>query len=102
MGADDQSIVRRPKARSGPVEDHEDSEFDPEGPSAADIEQFSDVTVKCQGCGTELMDDGAECWKCGRVVGGRGTHESGLPAWAVVTVVLAVVLIGGWLVRGVF
>lgn len=101
MNPDDRHLARRAKARSGPVEDHEDADIDPEGPSAADIEQFSGVTVACAGCGTELMDDVSECWKCGRAVGGRSTHESGLPLWAVLTVVLLVLAFAMWMMRSV-
>jgi uncharacterized protein (DUF983 family) len=51
--------------------------------------------VKCQGCGTELLDDVQECWKCGLPVG-RYSHESGLPTWIVITAVVLLVLIAGW------
>lgn len=101
MGEDSRELARRARARSGPVEDYVDPDTDPEGPSEADIERFSSVTVTCAGCGTELMDDVSECWKCGRQVGGRGTHESGLPLWAVLTVVVVVLALAVWMLRAV-
>lgn len=102
MGDEGRELARRAGAKSGPVEDYMDPDTDPEGPSDADLERFSDVTVKCKGCGTELMDDVSECWKCGKAVGGKGSHESGLPTWAVLTVVLLVILALGFLARSVF
>jgi hypothetical protein len=102
MADEERNLAKRPRPKSGPVEDYADPEMDPEGPSEADIEQFSDVTVICKGCGTELLDDVSECWKCGRPVGGKGSHESGLPTWAVLTVVVLVILAVGFLLRNVF
>lgn len=99
MGDHARELARRARARSGPVEDYVDPDEDPEGPSAADLERFSGVTVTCAGCGTELMDDVSECWKCGRRIGGRGTHESGLPLWAVLTVVVVVLALAVWMLR---
>ncbi len=76
--------------------------MDPEGPSQADLHRFSDVTITCAGCGTELMDDVDECWKCGRKVGAKSSHESGRPTWAVLTVIVLLALALGWLLRNVF
>jgi hypothetical protein len=98
MGEDARELARRAKARSGPVEDYDDPDIDPDGPSAADIERFSDVTVKCTGCGTELLDDVQECWKCGRAVGAAGSHESGRPTWFVITAIGLIVVFVVWYV----
>lgn len=99
MSSDEErGMVKRQKPVSGQVEDYQQADDDAEGPSAEDVARFSDVTVKCEGCGTELFDDVRECWKCGRAVGGRGSHESGLPTWAVLTVVGLLILIVGYLV----
>lgn len=102
MAEEEGKLVRRAKPRSGPVEDYADPEMDPDGPSEADLERFSDVTVKCQGCGTELLDDVDECWKCGRKVGAKGSHESGRPTWAVLTVLGIVVVFVAWMLMFAF
>ncbi len=90
---DPRDLVRRPKPVSGSVEDYEsaDDDMDPDGPSAADLAKFGEVTVKCPECGTELFDDVAVCWKCGRAQGAGTPDESKTPVWFIV---IAVVLIG--------
>ena len=89
-------MAKRARPVSGQVEDYQqDADEEGDGPSAEDVARFSDVTVKCQGCGTELLDDVQECWKCGLPVG-RYSHESGLPTWIVITAVVLLVLIAGW------
>lgn len=52
----------------------------------------------CPNCGNEMIDEAAMCVKCGTVVEGNNTNESkpvtngekkkGLPAWAIVLIVL--------------
>lgn len=93
---EERGIVRRQKPVSGSVEDYQQEAEDAEGPSEEDVARFSDVTVKCAGCGTELLDDVQECWKCGRAVGGRGLHETGLPTWVVLTAVGLLLLVVGY------
>lgn len=90
-------IVRRERPLSGPVEDYEspDDDLDPEGPSREDISRFDDVTVKCPECGTELFDDVAICWKCGRALGSGAAKAGKFP---VVTVIVVVLVIVGFLV----
>lgn len=88
---DDRRLARRPKAVTGRVEPYaprdRSHEID-EGPSEEDIARFGDVTVRCRECGTELYDDVAVCWNCGRAVG--GSDEAGrLPWWALVAAILA-------------
>src|SRR5688572_8175612 len=78
----DKPLARRPRPASGPVEDYEAPDDDPDAPSAEDIARFSDVTVKCPECGTELSDDVALCWKCGRPVGSGAPGQGKLPVWA--------------------
>lgn len=92
----DRRIVPRRKPATGQVEDYEppDDDSDPEGPSAADIERFGDVTVKCPECGTELFDDVALCWKCGRAVGSGVGREGKTSRW---TIAVVVVLIAAFL-----
>jgi hypothetical protein len=98
MSDEERHLARRAKARSGPVEEYQDPDVDPDGPSEADLERFGGVTINCAGCGTELLDDVQECWKCGRAVGAaKGSHESGLPTWAVLTTVVLVLLVVGWM-----
>ncbi len=98
MADEEGMLARRAKAKSGPVEDYADPDVDPDGPSAADLERFGDVTVKCTGCGTELLDDVAECWKCGRAVGAASSHESGRPNWFVFTAIGLIVVVILWYV----
>src|SRR4051812_6461083 len=95
--ADDQDrrLARREKPLSGPVEDYSPPEDEEgEGPSAADVARFGDVTVKCPECGTELFDDVALCWKCGRAVG-PGTPEDSKspPLWIMITVLVVICLL---------
>ncbi len=93
---EERGMVRRQKPVTGSVEDYQPEAEDAEGPSAEDVERFSDVTVKCPGCGTELMDDVQECWKCGRSLDSRNTHETGLPTWVVLTAVVLLLLVVGY------
>lgn len=95
---EERGMVRRQKPVSGSVEDYEQADDDAEGPSADDIARFSDVTVKCPGCGTELFDDVRECWKCRRSVDSRNLHETGLPTWVVLTAVALLLLVIGYFV----
>jgi hypothetical protein len=92
----DRRIVPRRKPATGQVENYEprDDDSDPEGPSEADLERFGDVTVTCPECGTELFDDVALCWKCGRAVGSGAAGEGKTPKWAVV---VAAILLAGFL-----
>lgn len=87
----ERGLSRRRKAVGGQVEPYrprdEADELD-EGPSAEDIARFGDVTVRCRECGTELYDDVAVCWNCGRAVGGSD-ESRGMPWWALVAAVLA-------------
>lgn len=84
-------LARRPRPVSGPVEDYEPADEDPEAPSEEDIARFSDVTVKCPECGTELFDDVALCWKCGRPVGSGAPAAGGPPLWILLTVGVLIV-----------
>jgi hypothetical protein len=93
---EERGMVRRQKPVSGSVEDYQQADGDAEGPSEEDIARFSDVTVKCTGCGTELLDDVQECWKCKKPVGARGSHETGLPTWVVLTAVGLLLLVLGY------
>ena len=98
---EDRSLARREKPVSGSVEDYDPAgdELDDEGPSAADVARFGDVTVKCPECGTELHDDVALCWKCGANVMRTSADSGGMPLWAIVTAVVVVGLfVMGWMV----
>ena len=61
---------------------------DNEGPSAADIEQFSDVTRKCPKCSAEMYDDVQICWKCGHALEAR--DRSAPPKWVVAVIGLLI------------
>src|SRR5262245_43624298 len=43
---DPRDLARRAAPASGPVEDYQPEDDDPEAPSAADVERFGEVTVK--------------------------------------------------------
>lgn len=64
----------------GPMDDLED-------PSPEDIERFSDVTRKCPSCGKEVFDDAEVCYHCGEAM---SQPTKGLPVWAIVGAVLAI------------
>jgi uncharacterized OB-fold protein len=68
---------------------HDDPSHD-EGPSADDIERFSDATVTCPGCGTTLHDDVDLCYKCGRALGAE--DEIRMPSKGTMIVALIVIL----------
>ncbi len=76
-------MFRRSRPAVGPVVARRQRPPKPdpdEGPSEDDLRRFGDVTVTCKGCGTELYDDAAVCYQCGRVV--LGDDAKGLPRWA--------------------
>jgi hypothetical protein len=100
----DRRLARREKPVSGPVEDFQPEDDGPDdGPQAADIARFGDVTIKCPECGTELFDDVALCWKCGRAVGSGAPDETkGPPLWAVITVIVIAAAFVIFLTRGLF
>jgi len=88
---DPRDLARRPKPASGSVEDYLPPEdADPDGPSEEDIERFGDVTVKCPECGTELFDDVAVCWKCGRALQAGTPDESRAPVWFIAAAILVI------------
>jgi hypothetical protein len=101
----DLRLARRQKPVEGRVEDYEAGGDDgPDGgPSEDDIARFGDVTVKCPECGTELYDDVALCWKCGRAVsGGREGEGRGAPVWIALTVLILVAVLVLAFTGGIF
>lgn len=98
-------LARREKPVSGSVENYNPADDDgpDDGPSDADIARFGDVTVKCPECGTELYDDVALCWKCGRPVGPGAPKESnGAPLWIIITVLAVIATFVLFSTRGLF
>lgn len=76
-------IQRRAKSARGEVIDRQERmDGDSDGPSSADLERFGGVTVKCKHCDSELFDDAAVCWNCGKVVLGDA-ENNGIPKWAI-------------------
>lgn len=65
-----------------------------EGPSAADIERFSNVTRRCPACNKEVFDDAEICYHCGEAMNARERDKHA--DWrAVVVIVLVMVLLMG-------
>ncbi len=64
-----------------------------EGPSEADVERFSEVTVRCKECGAELFDDVQLCYQCGRAVMGEERAKRLPPLVLVVIVLVAIVMV---------
>lgn len=62
-----------------------DEGLDPDGPSAADLDQFGGEFARCAHCGEEFYDQAEVCPNCGRP---REAEEKGLPMWAVATVLV--------------
>ena len=62
-----------------------DEGLDPEGPSAADLDRFGSEFATCPRCGEEFYDQADTCPHCGDMMHHEGT---GLPKWAVFTVIL--------------
>jgi hypothetical protein len=96
----DKRLAGRPPAATGPVEDYEPDEEDPDAPSAADVERFSGVTVKCPECGSELFDDVAVCWKCGRAL--TVGREGKVPLWALIAAAVIIAAMGLVLLPRIF
>jgi len=61
-----------------------------EGPSDEDVERFGDATVACPSCGTELYDDVALCYKCGRAL--NADDDTKVPGKGALLIVILVIL----------
>lgn len=77
-------VVNRSLAR------RDDDDLD-EGPSAADLEKFGDVTRRCPHCGKDVFDDVDECYHCRRSL--RTTRAT--PAWVFAVVLLLILALLG-------
>ncbi len=96
------AIVRRAPGATGPVENYNPAnDADDEGPSAADLERFSDVTVRCPNCSTELMDDVAICYKCGHALGDPNEPRTNSRWWIWATAALLLAIMGYAIFRNV-
>jgi predicted nucleic acid-binding Zn ribbon protein len=72
--------------RSGRTRPHPDE--DDEGPSAADLERFGDVTRRCPECGKDVFDDTAVCAHCGHAFEKTTSGSGGVPAWVMIVAAL--------------
>lgn len=100
----ERAIVRRAeRARAEVTEERARTRPPPpdDGPSEEDIERFSDVTVQCPGCGTQVLDEAEVCWKCGRAIHDRERFR-GAPVWVAVMAIVLVLVAVGWLIRPLF
>jgi len=66
-------------------EDEFDDGFDPEGPSADDLDRFGDEAITCWNCGAQYYDELTSCPRCGAPVTKPGSK---MPTWAVVLAAL--------------
>lgn len=73
-----------------------DEGLDPDGPSAADLDQFGGEFSPCPHCGEEFYDQAEVCPHCGVA---REAEPGGMPMWAIVT---AVVVLAGFVMYWVF
>lgn len=62
----------------------------PEGPSGEDLDRFGGEFVRCPSCSREIYDQSEVCPHCGEAVE-ESRLEKGMPRWAVVTAVVAIV-----------
>jgi hypothetical protein len=63
--------------------------LDPDGPSAADLDRFGDEFITCPHCGREYYDQAEICPHCGDA---REKEGPFLPAWAIVTAALVLIV----------
>ena len=84
--AANQTIARLPSGMARRFSTPPDDNDTDGGPSAADIEKFSDVTRTCPKCKAEMYDDVEICWQCGHALMSRDT--TGAPKWVIVVSVL--------------
>lgn len=66
-----------------------DEGLDPNGPSAADLDQFGSEFMPCPHCNKDYYDQAEVCPHCGLP---RDAVEGGMPVWVIATAVL--VLLG--------
>lgn len=52
-----------------------------EGPSADDLDRFSDELAFCPDCGSRIWDQAEICPVCGSLVGGRTTGRPPVDGW---------------------
>lgn len=71
-----------------------------DGPSAADLERFGDVTRPCPNCGKSVYDDAEQCYHCGHALGAMD-ESARVPAKRLVLVALLVLALVGGLLIGV-
>lgn len=82
------ALARRAPTRSGEIESYTPPSDDDDAPQPEDLERFGGVTITCPECKSELMDDVAVCWKCGRAMDAPGDERT-LPLWAIITALVA-------------
>lgn len=77
-----------------PHHDHHDDGPD-EGPSAEDVERFSDATRICPECNKQVFDDVAICYHCGHAF---SSEPKGTPVWVMIVAVVLLLAFFGWLI----
>lgn len=71
--------------------------LDPDGPSAADLDEFGGEFIRCRHCGREHYDQAELCPHCG--MAREDEPEGSVPIWAIIT---AVVVFAGIVMFWVF
>ncbi|MDQ7014320.1 MAG: zinc ribbon domain-containing protein [Planctomycetota bacterium] len=68
-----------------------DEGLDPDGPSAADLDEFGGEFIRCPHCGQEHYDQAELCPHCG--MAREDEPEGGVPIWAIITTVVVLMAI---------
>ncbi|NDH94114.1 MAG: hypothetical protein EBZ13_06180 [Planctomycetia bacterium] len=58
------------------------------------------VTLPCPYCGEEMLEDSPQCPACGNYISAEELPYYRQPLWVVVTAVICLMLVLGWLLRG--
>lgn len=82
------------RSRRAGDEEHDD------GPTAADIERFGDVTQTCPECGKEVFDDTDICYHCGHAIR-KDPASARTPRWVIVVIIIIVLTFVFGVLRGV-
>ena len=60
----------------------------------------TEPTVSCPYCGEEMLEDSPQCPVCGNYISAEELPYYRQPLWVVVTAVICLMVVLGWLIRG--